>query len=104
VEETEMEATLVSISCPNCGAKYRIPDSIAAKKVTCKKCGSAIFLRLQGAFREKNGSGDHAPRRPTTARYARLKGGKPVKMNPLHYVSALVTVVLLVVFVKMVLF
>jgi predicted Zn finger-like uncharacterized protein len=105
-EKADMEATKVSISCPNCGARYRIPDSVSAKKVNCKKCGSAIFLRLQGAFREKNGSNGSGPRRPrpTTSRYARLKGPKQVKMGALHYVSAVLTIVLLVAFVKVVFF
>ena len=95
-----MEATKVSITCPGCGAKYRIPDSISAKKVRCKKCGSAIFLRLHGAFRHR----DSGTRRRPTGRYARLKGAKPVKMSPLHYVTAVVTLVLLVAIVKVLLF
>lgn len=98
-----MEATKVSITCPSCATKYKVPDTLSVKKVTCKRCGAAIFLRLQGAFREKNGAEAGPARRPT-GRYARMKSAKPVKMTALHYISAVVTLALLVVFVKMILF
>ena len=33
-----------AVECKMCRARYKVPEKIQAKKVTCKKCGNAIFL------------------------------------------------------------
>jgi predicted Zn finger-like uncharacterized protein len=32
----------LSVECPECGARYNVPDKLAGKKARCKKCGATI--------------------------------------------------------------
>ena len=93
-----MEPAKISVTCSSCQAKYRVPESLSARKITCKKCGKPIFLTIQGAFREKNGK----PRRSTRT-YSRLKRA-PVKLSGIHLLTAGLTIILVGVLVKLVIF
>ena len=37
----------LAITCDNCGAKYRLPESFSADKAKCQKCGSVIDVAAQ---------------------------------------------------------
>src|SRR6184192_2244960 len=32
----------LSVECPECGARYNVPDKLAGKRAKCKKCGATI--------------------------------------------------------------
>ncbi len=36
-----------TISCPNCGAKYKVPEDTKASRAKCKACGTVIDIQAQ---------------------------------------------------------
>ena len=38
---------LTQITCANCGAQYRLPESFSAATAKCKKCGATIDVAAQ---------------------------------------------------------
>jgi hypothetical protein len=84
-----MSNDVLQIECKNCEARYRVPPTMAGKKLTCKRCGKPIFVREAGATTKK--------RRTTTRRYTRVKGAQqPKKISPMMYLSGVACVVLVV--------
>ncbi|MGB3966925.1 MAG: MJ0042-type zinc finger domain-containing protein, partial [Planctomycetota bacterium] len=41
--------TALSITCDNCGAKYKLPESFTGAQAKCQKCGSVIDVQKQRA-------------------------------------------------------
>jgi hypothetical protein len=39
--------TTISVTCPGCGATYRIPETTKATKATCRKCQASIPLAVR---------------------------------------------------------
>ncbi|MCA8973105.1 MAG: TIGR00266 family protein, partial [Planctomycetes bacterium] len=37
----------IQITCDNCGAKYKLPESFSSPKAKCQKCGSVIDVASQ---------------------------------------------------------
>ncbi|MBN2490955.1 MAG: hypothetical protein JXQ29_08905 [Planctomycetes bacterium] len=75
-----------TIECKHCEARYKIPASFAAHKITCKRCGNPIFLRSRTTTK----------RHTTVRRYTRVKGAvQPQAVSPLLYVSGAACLVLL---------
>lgn len=53
------------ITCDNCGAKYKLPESFAGSHAKCQKCGSVIDVQKQ-----RGGTGAPAAAKPAAARPA----------------------------------
>jgi len=69
-----------TVECKNCEARYKIPETFTAHKITCKRCKHPIFLK-NPTSRKK---------RTTTRRYTRVKGNiKPKKITPLMIASGI---------------
>ncbi len=49
--------TAVQITCDNCGAKYKLPESFAGTQAKCQKCGSAIDVARQRASPDEAATG-----------------------------------------------
>lgn len=41
--------TVLSITCDNCGAKYKLPETFKGSQAKCQKCGSVIDVQKQRA-------------------------------------------------------
>ncbi len=63
-----------SIACPNCEAKFQVPDELSGKRLKCKKCGEAFVARPADdapapttKHKTRPSSDDDEPRRSTRA-------------------------------------
>jgi DNA-directed RNA polymerase subunit RPC12/RpoP len=82
-----MTTEVKTIQCKNCEARYKVPATITAHKMACKRCGHPIFLKSRATTK----------RRTAVRRYTRVKGAvKPTKVSPLLYASGVACLVLLV--------
>jgi len=80
-------ADVLTIVCKHCEARYKVPSTTTNTKFQCRKCNAPIFVSTQTGQR----------RRPTTRRYTRVKGTPaPKKANPLHLLSAVACLGLIV--------
>ena len=65
--------SVLSITCDNCGAKYRLPESFSSDKAKCKKCQSVIDVAAQRNKPKEEAGGERKPAaaaRPARARPA----------------------------------
>jgi predicted Zn finger-like uncharacterized protein len=62
----------IPVTCPECGAAYRLADDLAGKVMKCKKCGAKVPIPA-GAAKSGNGNGKGAAAAPK-------KGGGAVKV------------------------
>ena len=83
------------VECKNCEARYKVPATVTAHKMQCKRCKSPIFLNVQTATRG---------RRPTTRRATRVRGNPPPKkasmLQVLSGVLCLVIIGVLIFFIS----
>lgn len=75
----------LAITCANCGAKYRLPETFAKDHAKCTKCGSVIDVKSQrGAA--SGGAAAPAAAKPAKAQPAKARGAEgsasPAKARP----------------------
>ena len=47
--------TVIPITCDNCGAKYKLPESFKGHQAKCQKCGSVIDVAMQRSAPAESG-------------------------------------------------
>ncbi len=65
------------VTCPSCGAKYRIPETFKGTKAACKKCGTVIEIPPPGEEQAQAPAaapaGEEAPKAPAAEEKAEKK-------------------------------
>ena len=59
--------SVIPITCDNCGAKYRLPETFTGTQAKCQKCGSVIDVQKQRGQAETPASTPAAAARPAAA-------------------------------------
>lgn len=62
--------TVLAITCDNCGAKYKLPESFTGSQAKCQKCGSVIDVARQRAAASSPAAGPATAARPAPAKPA----------------------------------
>ena len=65
-----------TISCPNCGAKYKVPEDTKASRAKCKACGTVIDIQAQ---LHAAPAASAAPQKPAPAPKPKEAGKTPEK-------------------------
>ncbi len=45
----------ISFTCPGCAKPYRVPETLAGKRVKCKRCGAMIAISAAARSLETSG-------------------------------------------------
>jgi hypothetical protein len=73
--------TVIAITCDNCGAKYKLPESFKGQQAKCQKCGSVIDVQKQRAAADGGATQTASPSsaaRPATGARPAVDRSKPV--------------------------
>ena len=64
----------IEFECPDCSREYRVKDSLAGKKVTCKDCGSRVSIPDEYADDEEWDDYESEPAPPPVRRKSKKSG------------------------------
>ncbi len=74
--------SFLAITCDNCGAKYKLPESFSGDKAKCSKCGSAIDVAAQRKQASAPAPAAPAPKAPAAQQKAPRAPREPAAAKP----------------------
>jgi len=78
----------ITVQCNGCGASFKVPETYAANKFNCRKCGGVVLIR------RKTATG-----RRTAVTQVHARRGAPQKLSRATIISSLGMLTLIIVVV-----